>query len=483
MSDCKVIPVPKKYISENRTRKLIPQFQCQIEQWKPLLEGFSSSAEKIFGMSFSEGSQGIQIIPDENLQPESYVVDTRDQVQIFAADAQGCAYALATLLQLMQENGEIEAARIEDRPDKDYRSLMIDLAREWHPFPTLLHYVDLCFFYKIKYLHLHFMDDQSCTLPFKQFPALASKDRSYSKEEIRQLCDYAKKRGVVPVPEIEMPGHAKILNKAYPDVFANQFDRETEPVETSDVVFQADSVICVGSERTFDAVKKLIDDVLELFPDSPYIHLGADEVNTTAWKNCSVCREYMERNGIKNEGELFADFVGRVTDYVLSKGRRPIVWEGFAKEFSHKISKEVIVIAWESYYQYPDDLVEEGFDVINCAWKPLYIIAECQHSYGNKNLYWDVTDILKWNVYEWQHWWEKSAASLNPFHLPPTEQVLGAGLCSWEQTYECEIAEVVARLAALSERVWSVKRCCTDDVFIEKLRTQQMKAFRLIVNK
>lgn len=46
----------------------------------------------------------------------------------------------------MQEEDEIEIARIEDYPDKEYRGLMVDLAREWHPFYTLLNYVDLCFF-------------------------------------------------------------------------------------------------------------------------------------------------------------------------------------------------------------------------------------------------------------------------------------------------------------------------------------------------
>lgn len=484
MNNSKLIPIPKNYHSENRTRKLIPQFQCKTEQWRPLLEAFAVAAKKIFGIIFTDGTEGMQVILDESLSKDTYVIDMRNQMQVFAADTHGCAYALATVLQLMQENGEIEVVRIEDKPDKDYRGLMVDLAREWHPFCTLLHYVDLCFFYKIKYLHLHFMDDQSCTLPFDNFPALMTEGKFYSKDEIRLLCNYAKSRGIVLVPEIEMPGHAKVLVKAYPELFANRFDEgaDVDRVVSQDFILRGNSVICAGSEKTFASITRLIDEVLEMFPDSPYIHLGADEVCTKAWNKCHLCREYMERSNVKDVEELFADFVGRVTDYVLGKGRQPIVWEGFAKEYSEKISKNVIVIAWESHYQYPDELVESGFEVINCSWKPMYIVPDHLCRYNANQLDWSVTDILKWNIYEWQHWWEGSAAKLNPFHLSPTEKVLGAQICAWEQTYECEIAEVVVRLAALSERTWSVKRYCSDEEFMQKLRIQMIKAFRLLVD-
>ena len=89
-------------------------------------------------------------------------------------------------------------------------------------------------------------------------------------------------------------------------------------------------------------------------------------------------------------------------------------------------------------------------------------------------------EILKWNIYEWQHWWEHSQATLNPFHVQPTDKVIGTELISWEMTYECEIQEIVVRLAALSERVWSVKRMTDTQNFANRLREQMMKLFRII---
>ena len=476
---CNIIPVVKKCHSFGQKIRILPCIYTEKKEFYPLIKVCCEYTKKVLGKVFREEPGGVCLILDEKLERESYVIRVDDEVKIWASDYQGCAYGLATLLQLMDDKMEVEKVQIEDKPDKDYRGLMIDLARKWHPFPKLLHYVDICFFYKVKYLHLHFMDDQSYTLPSAVYPKLSLLERSYSFDEIRKLCSYAKERGVVLVPEIEMPGHAKSLVETYPDLFANCYDtEESEILITEDGdTFKRESVVCAGSMRVFENITRLIDEVMDLFPDSPYIHLGADEVNTSSWKNCPMCREYMKQKGIDDTQELYTDFVARATDYVLKKGRRPIVWEGFSKEYSHKISKEVIVIGWECHYQNPDDLISGGFEVINCSWRPLYITSKRLMA---KPGLWNETDILKWNVYEWQHWWEKSDATLNPFHLQPTEQIIGAQLCEWEMTYECGIATIIIRLAALSERTWSVKRFCSDEEFWAKLAMQMDKAFRMI---
>lgn len=478
LQNCRIIPTPKRFTEKNRVQVIKPEIMCEARAWEPLVKAFIECAHKIFGVKFTEGSGGIKITLDESIEQEAYVVDVDTEVKVYASEYHGCAYALATVLQLLNDKLQLDSVWIEDKPDKDYRGLMVDLAREWHPFSRLLKYVDVCFFYKVKYLHLHFVDDERYTLPSEKFPKLPTAKNSYSLEEINKLRNYAKARGVVLVPEIEMPGHTKALVTSYPELFGNAFDEEEKErsVTETGARFDRASMVCAGSESVFGHITELIDEVLDMFPEAPYIHLGGDEVNVGAWKECPDCREYMKRHNIQDVQGLYADFIKRVTDYVLSKGRRPIVWEGFSKEYNDMISKDVIVIGWECHYQNPDDLISGGFEVINCSWKPLYIVAD--RLLGKNG--WDETDILKWNVYEWQHWWEKSAATLNPFHLEPTNQVIGAQVCAWEMTYECEIAAVVIRLAALSERTWSVKRYCTDEEFRRKLLRQMKKVFRLM---
>lgn len=475
--ELELIPVPKISSVKQGNIRTPTCICCTKEEWKDLISVFCMCAKKIQKLDFCEGTGGIEVVYDETLDSEKYVIDVTKKILVFASDYQGAAHGLASVLQLLDEAGNIDKLHIEDWPDKQYRGVMVDLARQWHPFYALLHYVDLCFYFKIKYLHLHFMDDQSYTLPSEVFPELSVPGRHYTKEQIAKLRAYAKARGVTLIPEIEMPGHAKVLNQFYPEWFQDTFDCKEHVTEVTEsgAVIDEKSVICVGSEKAFSGILKLIDEVFTLFPEEMYIHLGADEVNYKVWNNCSCCREYMRQNNLKDAKELYADFVKRATEYVLDRGRIPIVWEGFSAEHAHMISKDVVVIGWENYYQTADCLLKNGFRVINSSWKPLYVIGGT-----SEKACFTFRDIINWNVYEWQHWWDKSEACLNPIHVTPTEQMLGAQLCIWEQTYEQEISRAVENMAAMSERVWSVKRICNMEQFQNKLRTIKMQAFLLI---
>ena len=207
-------------------------------------------------------------------------------------------------------------------------------------------------------------------------------------------------------------------------------------------------------------LRRLIEEIIEMFPDSHYLHLGGDEAEIDAWDKCADCTNYMRAHGIENAHALYSHFTKEITDLVLSLGKTPIVWEGFPKQGTEDISRDVLVIAWESYYHLAPDLIDEGFHIINASWQPLDITP---------NVHWSVENILAWNVYNWQHWWPKSEAHLNPIHLQPTERVLGGLLCALEWDYEGEIDVIKDNLAALAERTWSIRRFAEDSEFREKL--------------
>ena len=77
----------------------------------------------------------------------------------------------------------------------------------------------------------------------------------------------------------------------------------------------------------------------------------------------------------------------------------------------------------------------------------------------------------------------RSPAYLNPFTVPATDQVLGAILCSWEQTFEMEINAVMENLAAVSERTWTVQRQVSDKEFNEMYQSQRLRLGRLIQDR
>ena len=188
----KMIPSPKNY---NKISEAVFARNTTISgDFHSAVQVFKEYAGKAHGLLFTEGDD-FTVCLDKSLEEGEYaIVSTEEKVTVTAGGREGAGYALATLLQLIENrNGKaaLGCFDISDKADNGYRGLMIDCARNAHPLPLLKKYVDLCFFYKIKYLHLHFTDDQAYTLPSRFLPRLTSEHNHYTEAEIAELVQYA----------------------------------------------------------------------------------------------------------------------------------------------------------------------------------------------------------------------------------------------------------------------------------------------------
>ena len=478
-----LVPTPKKLVKAEGDLKLAPYISAEHYAFSEFAKTFCDTVEKICKRPvFSIGEGGVVLRFNAELKKSSYVLDTcGDKAVLEASDPEGITYAIATLISILafEEGIEVSRVRIEDAPDKNYRTLMVDLGREWKPAHLVYRYIDVCFMMKIKYLHLHFMDDQLYTLPSRVLPKVTDNSPHYTFEDIEGFRAYANARGVNIIPEIEVPGHAIQLIKAYPDLMGLRIEGDTSAAEI--ITEQGDKVstngiLCAGNKDCVDAVLALINEVMDMFPESEYINVGGDEANINAWNYCTDCKKYMQEHNQSNVKEMYCEFIGKITGAVIARGKTPIVWEGFPKEYSHLVPKETVVLSWENYYNYTEDLLEEGFRIINASWQPLYIVPT--YGFG-----WGCKDIYAWDVYNWQHWWEKSRATVNPVHISPTEQVIGAQICSWECTYDQEINKIFESLSTMSERTWNTRRVCSHENFENRLRPFLQRVARLIQDR
>ena len=402
---------------------------------------FCAYAKDAFEIEWTEGSGGVELCFDGTCGGEEYRLRIAPEgVRVAASAEKGMHNGLADLLSRMERGGEglaAEAAAFSDRPDCSYRGLMVDLARQRHPLPYVLSYVDLCWKNRASHLQLHFTDSQSFTLPMKAYPKLSTEGRAYTREEIGILVDYAAARGITLVPEVDVPGHSHPFFAAYPELFG-----------TAGVLPACDEV--------FDALETIFGEVAELFPNSPWIHIGGDEASIGAWENCPRTLAYMKKNGIADIHEMYAEYVRAVTEKIFALGRTPVVWEGFGKAYNDRIDKRTIVIAWESYYQPAYDLAASGFTLINCSWKPLYIVTP--------NTHWSKEEIAAHDPWKWDHWWEKSAAYPDGYRIDRSYPVLGCQLCAWGdalagmENWEDGIRQerdlIAERLPALTGKLW-----------------------------
>ena len=478
-----LIPAPKKMDVLEGTLKIKSAIYTEHKEFEGLISTMCDCTKKLFKITLENENGGIIMQYRADMPTNLYILDsTGDNLALKASSYEAMSHALATALQaVVNDNGALTVERcvIEDYPEKEYRALMVDLARQWHAASTVNKYIDVCFMLKMKYLHLHFIDDQSYTLPSRAFPKLNVPGRCYTYDEIATMNAYAKSRGITIIPEFEAPGHAKMLTTTYPEVFANTLpggvgapEIKTEMGET----IRAHSIICGGSSVTNDAVRTLLTEVCEMFPDTPYIHIGGDEANFKVWNYCDTCKEYMREHNIADAHELYSEFVGRTAKMVFDLGKTPIVWEGFPKSGTHHIPKDTIVIAWESHYHLAPDLLEEGFKIINASWEPMYIVPDITKKWGPD-------EIVSWGIYNWQHWYKVSAAYEHPISVEPTENVLGAQICSWESIYELEINKIIVNLCALSERVWTTQRKIDNEDFANRVNFVSVRIAQLIQDR
>jgi hexosaminidase len=168
---------------------------------------------------------------------------TPDRVLLTAHTSRGIVWGIQTMRQLFpteilrgsrREGVEwtLPCLTIVDAPRFSWRGLMIDYSRTFWNKEITQKYIDVLSFYKMNTLHMHLTDDQGWRLEISKYPALTEKGSKfdpsfreppehegyYTKEDIRELLQYAGERNVKLIPEIEMPGHSLAALAAYPDL-------------------------------------------------------------------------------------------------------------------------------------------------------------------------------------------------------------------------------------------------------------------------
>ena len=232
-----------------------------------------------------EGAYDYTLAGYEN---EAYTLEiTADAINITAVTKTGVIRAAQTLTQLAEGydgTPALEALTMTDWPAFKLRGYMHDVGRSFIEIETLKKHIDLLSRFKVNTFHWHMTENQAWRFEVKAFPQLTSSasmtrfaGKYYTQEQCRELQDYAKERGVIVIPEIDMPGHSEAF------VRAMGYDMQTD--------------------NGVAALKTILEEVVAVFPDAPYIHIGADEKDIT-----------------------YNNFLKIMTDKVHSLGKKVVMW-------------------------------------------------------------------------------------------------------------------------------------------------------------
>lgn len=213
----------------------------------------------------------------------------------------------------------------EARPQ--WRGLHVDVSRHFFAPDVLRQLMDRMETLQFNRLHLHLTDGPGWRLEIKSFPLLTEvgawrkklppgewgwQDHEignhfpecyggyYTQQEMKELVEYGAARGIMLVPEIDMPGHAYAALVAYPEL-------ALEPPPGCKL---GRDVLAVNKPEVLAFAKAVLDEVMLLFPPGTPIHLGGDEVDAAL---LSV--------------EQQRDFMQELVNYVTVRGYPAITWD------------------------------------------------------------------------------------------------------------------------------------------------------------
>ena len=350
-----IIPLPKEMIIKNQNFELNKSISIKYDD---LFEVEGEFLERIlsdqFNINTGQNGKLISLKKGNNYIKEGYQLKiNRNDISIEASSGEGIFYGIQTLIQLMELNRHennivLPTCKINDSPSFKHRGMLLDCCRHFFDKKVIKKYIDLLSQYKMNKLHWHLTEDQGWRIAIDKYPKLTSigsqrKDSSgsyggyYTKEDIKEIVDYAKNKHIEVIPEIEFPGHSQAAIAAYP-----QLSCTGKPIDVATEWGVFKDIYCAGNDSVFTFMEDVLGEVIELFPSS-FIHIGGDEAPKTRWENCPKCQKRMLEENLKDEHELQSYFIKRIEKYLNSRGKTLIGWDEILEG---GLAKNAVVQSW-----------------------------------------------------------------------------------------------------------------------------------------
>jgi hexosaminidase len=353
-----------------------------------------------------------------------------DKIELKAITDLGAMHGFETLLQLLStdEGGYFfPSLNIVDKPRFPWRGLMIDACRHFMPVDVIKRNLDAMAAVKMNVFHWHLSEDQGFRVESKIFPQLhelGSDGLYYTQEEIKDVINYAGKRGIRVIPEFDVPGHSTAWFVAFPELASAPGPYQ---IERNWGIF--DPCFNPANEAVYEFLDKFFGEMAALFPDE-YFHIGGDEVNGKHWNANEQIQTFMKQKDIKDNHQLQAYFNKRILEILTKHGKKMIGWD----EILHPdMPNNIVIQSWRGHKALVES-AQKGYMGILSNGYYIDLIQPAEFHYLN--------DPIPAN---------------SPLSEDEMKFILGGEATSWAElvTYETVDSRIWPRTAAIAERLWS----------------------------
>jgi hexosaminidase len=463
-----IIPLPASAVQHSGSLRIDPGLQIIFEGYtEPRLV---RARDRFFDvLSRETGIAHLPAAPDQNAkfvirtsgsgatvqqlgEDESYRLEvTTTGVLLTAPNPLGVLHGLQTFLQLVHTTPagfEVKSVTIDDKPRFPWRGLMIDAGRHFMPLDVIRQNLDGMEAVKMNVFHWHLSEDQGFRIESKTFPLLQEKGSDglyYTQDQVRDIIEYARDRGIRVVPEFDMPGHATSWFVGYPALASGS---GPFPIERHWGIF--DPAMDPTRESTFEFLDKFIGEMTALFPDA-YFHIGGDECNGKEWNANPRIKQYMQVHHIADNAALQAYFTSRVQKLVTKRNKITVGWD---EVLQPDTPQDVVIQSWRGQASLAQ-AAQRGYRGILSAGYYVDLNQSAADHYA-------VDPLVN----------GKAASS-----SAQTANILGGEATMWTEfvTPETINSRIWPRTAAIAERLWSAQDVKDVNSMYERLDTLSQK--------
>lgn len=502
-----LVPQPSHLNVTNESFEFGKQVKAKVAPYQGdsiniVFDSFKDDFRKATGIKIAstrnEAKATILLNLNKELAADAYKLNvSKEQIRIEAARPVGFFYALQTLKQLMPRNvmagvamterkaWSIPTVEIEDAPRFQWRGFMLDEGRHFFGKEEVKRVLDMMATYKMNRFHWHLTEDQGWRIEIKKYPKLtevgAWRDSKvlaygdvkadgeryggfYTQKDIKEVVEYAKKKFIEIVPEIDIPGHSQAAIAAYPEFLA--CDPQNEHGVWLRQGVSAD-VINVANPKAVQFAKDVIDELTELFPFG-YIHLGGDECPTQKWEKNEECKALLNEIGSTKFRDLQLHFYKQLKEHIAAKPanqqRQLIFWNEVLHGNTELMGNDITIMAWIGANKAAKQAAKLGMNTILSPQIPYYINRKQSNLPTEPKTQGQGTETVE-AVYNYQPL-NGVDAELQPYYM-------GVQANFWsEWVIEPSTLEylILPRLAAVAEAGWTPQEKRDFESFKERIR-------------
>lgn len=266
---------------------------------------------------------------DKKLDEEGYIIDAENKHILIAANAEvGIFYGVQTLRQLIKRKEDkviVPLLLMRDWPQIRYRGIMQDISRgQVLTMDTFKELIRTLSYFKINFLSLYIEH----TFVFEKHPLIGQGWGSLTKEEVKELDEYAKEYHIELVPSFQVLGHFHqiLKHKEYAHLAETDYKWSISPAK----------------EESYKLLEELFSEIMPAF-SSKFFNIGCDEVfDLGEGKSKKIAKEL-------GKGGVYLSHILKVKKMLDKYGKITMLWGDMLlhhPEIIPKLPKNIIIMNW-----------------------------------------------------------------------------------------------------------------------------------------